>query len=433
VDPLTVAGLGLAGMFALILLHVPLGIAMGVTGTIGFALLVDWGPAFALLANETASAFTSLDLATIPLFILMGGLAGVAGLSDDLYRMAQALVGHRRGGLSVATVGGCAAFGAVCGSSIATTATFTRVALPSMIRRGYSPGFATGTIAAGGTLGVLVPPSVIMVIYAVLAEQLIVTLYIAAIAPAALAIALHCVAIAIVARVSPRSAPAGPRMPWPQRLREARHGGTAVAMIAIVLGGITFGVFTATEGAAVGATLAFLFAALRRRLNRRTLVTALSETAATTAMIYVIIVGATVFGYFVTVSHAPQRIVEAISASQLPVPVLMALLMLMFVALGAVFDELAAMVITMPFVLPLVIGWGFDPVWWGVIMVVIIEIGLLTPPLGMNVFVIHGMAPDVPLARIYAGVSPYIASNLVRLALLLVFPAIALWLPEALR
>lgn len=293
-------------MFLLILLHVPLGVAMGATGVVGFALMADWAPAFSLIASETANAFTSMDLATIPLFILMGGLAGVAGLSDDLYRMAQALVGHRRGGLSVATVSGCAAFGAVCGSSIATTATFGRVALPSMIKRGYSPGFATGTIAAGGTLGVLVPPSVIMVIYAVLAEQLIVTLYIAAIVPALLALALHFVAIGVATRLRPGIAPAGEPMPWPERMREARHAGPVLSMIGIVLGGISFGVFTATEGAAVGATLAFGFALWRRKLTRVSLSAALEETASTTAMIYLIIIGASLFGYFVTLSQAPQ-------------------------------------------------------------------------------------------------------------------------------
>ena len=419
-------------MFLLILLHVPLGVAMGATGVVGFALMADWAPALSLIASETANAFTSMDLATIPLFILMGGLAGVAGLSDDLYRMAQALVGHRRGGLSVATVSGCAAFGAVCGSSIATTATFGRVALPSMIKRGYSPGFATGTIAAGGTLGVLVPPSVIMVIYAVLAEQLIVTLYIAAIVPALLALALHFVAIGVATRLRPGIAPAGEPMPWPERMREARHAGPVLSMIGIVLGGISFGVFTATEGAAVGATLAFGFALWRRKLTRVSLSAALEETASTTAMIYLIIIGASLFGYFVTLSQAPQAMVEAITGSGWPVPVLMALLMGMFILLGAVFDELAAMVITMPFVLPLVLSWGFDPVWWGVINVVIIEIGLITPPLGMNVFVIHGMAPQVPLSQTYAGVTPFIASSLLRLALLLVFPTLALWLPALL-
>ena len=432
-SPLAIAGLGLLGMFGLILLHVPLGVAMGVAGVVGFALLVDWSPSFAMLANETASALANMDLATIPLFILMGGFAGAAGLSEDLYRLVQALVGHRRGGLSMATIGGCAGFGAVCGSSIATTATFGKVALPSMLLRGYAPGFATGTIAAGGTLGILVPPSVIMVIYAVLAEQLIVTLYVAAIVPALLAIALHVVAIAVATAVRPELAPAGERLPWGERLQEVRRAWAVLLMIGLVLGGIAFGVFTATEGAAVGAVLAFGFALARGGLDRRTMMAALTETATTTAMIYLIIIGATVFGYFVTVSRAPQELVEAIGASGWPVPVLVALLMLMYIVLGAVFDELAAMVITMPFVLPMVLNWGFDPVWWGIVMVVVIEIGLLTPPLGMNVFVIQAMAPAVPLTRIYAGVTPYIASNLLRLTLLLAFPALALWLPAALR
>ncbi|MBL8386408.1 MAG: TRAP transporter large permease [Burkholderiales bacterium] len=432
-DPLSIAALGLGGMFALILLHVPLGIAMGVAGVAGFGLLGGFGPAFSLLASETSSAFSNQDLATIPLFIMMGGFAGTAGLSEDLYRLAYALTGHRRGGLAMATIGGCAGFGAVCGSSIATTATFGKVALPAMLARGYHPGFATGTVAGGGTLGILVPPSVIMVIYAVLAEQLILTLYAAAILPALLAVVLHFIAIAAYARIRPAHAPAGERLSWAERWREARRSWAVIFLILIVLGGITWGVFTATEGAAVGAALAFLFAAARRRLNRQTFWSTLTDVASTTAMIYVIIVGASLFGYFVAVSQAPAALIRAISESGLSIGLILVLLMAMYLLLGAVFDEVAAMVITLPFVLPLVKSWGFDPVWWGIINVVLIELGMLIPPLGMNVFVIHGIAPQVGLPAIYRGVAPYIASNLVRLGLLAAFPALCLALPAYLK
>lgn len=432
-DPLSIALIGLAGMFVLIMLHVPLGIAMGVAGIVGFAMLSGAMPALSLLASETASSFSSLDLATIPLFIMMGGFASAAGLSEDLYRVAYALLGHRRGGLAMATVAGCAGFGAVCGSSIATTATFGKVALPSMLARGYSPGYATGTVAAGGTLGILVPPSVIMVIYAVLAEQLIITLYVAAIVPSILAIGLHFVAIWLYVKWRPGVAPSGERMPWPERLREIRRSWAVVALILIVLGGISFGVFTATEGAAVGAALAFVFALVRRSLNAKSFWDTLTGVASTTGMIYVIIIGATLFGYFVTVSHAPDVMIKAIAESGLSIPVLMFILMVMYLVLGAIFDEVAAMVITMPFVLPLIKSWGFDPVWWGIINVVIIELGMIIPPIGMNVFVIHGLAPKVPLSAIYRGVAPYIASNLVRLAILLVFPALCLWLPAYMK
>jgi len=432
-EPVTVVLLGLAGMFVLILLHVPLGVAMGIAGVVGFGVLANFMPAYTLLASETASAFTSQDLATIPLFIMMGGFASAAGLSEDLYRMAYALVGHRRGGLAMATIGGCAGFGAVCGSSIATTATFGRVALPPMQARGYAPGFATGTVAAGGTLGILVPPSIIMVIYAVLAEQLILTLYVAAIVPSILAVALHFSAIAIYTRVRPMDAPAGELMPWNERVRELLRGWAVPLLILIVLGGISFGVFTAVEGAAVGAALAFIFALLRRSLDRETFKRTLIDVASTTAMIYVIIIGASLFGYFVAISKAPQEIIGAISGAGLSMPAVMFLLMVMYLILGAVFDEVAAMVITLPFVLPLIKSWGFDPVWWGIINVVIIELGMLIPPIGMNVFVIHGIAPQVPLTAIYRGVTPYIASNLLRLALLLTFPALCLWLPAYLK
>jgi C4-dicarboxylate transporter, DctM subunit len=432
-DPFHIALAGLAGMFVLILLHVPLGVAMGLAGVIGFGILSGYMPALSLLASETASAFSSLDLATIPLFIMMGGFASVAGLSEDLYRMAYALLGHRRGGLAMATIGGCAGFGAVCGSSIATTATFGKVALPPMLARGYAPGFAAGTVASGGTLGILVPPSVIMVIYAVLAEQLIITLYVAAIVPSIIAVLLHFGAITIYSRFRPQDAPAGTRLPWSERLREVRRSWAVVLLIGIVLGGISFGVFTATEGAAVGAALAFIFALVRRSLNAESFRQTLVDVASTTAMIYVIIVGASLFSYFVAVSHAPDAMIQTIAGSGLSIPVLMFFLMVMYLILGAIFDEVAAMVITLPFVLPLIRSWGFDPVWWGIINVVIVELGMLIPPIGMNVFVIHGLAPQISLTAIYRGVAPYIASNLIRLTVLLVFPALCLWLPAYLK
>ena len=432
-EPVSVVMLGLAGMFVLILLHVPLGVAMGLAGVVGFGVLGGFAPALTLLASETSSNFSSLDLATIPLFIMMGGFASAAGLSEDLYRMAYALLGHRRGGLAMATIGGCAGFGAVCGSSIATTATFGKVALPSMLERGYAPGFAAGTVAAGGTLGILVPPSVIMVIYAVLAEQLIITLYVAAILPSVLAIALHLMAIHLHVSRQPADAPPGERLPWIERWREVRRSWAVLLLIGIVLGGISFGVFTATEGAAVGAALAFLFALLRRALDARSFWNTLTDVASTTGMIYVIIIGASLFGYFVAISHAPEAMIAAISQSGLSIPVVLVLLMLMYLVLGAVFDEVAAMVITLPFVLPLIKSWGFDPVWWGIINVVIVELGMIIPPIGMNVFVIHGQAPAIALGAIYRGVTPYIISNLLRLAILLAFPAICLWLPAYLK
>ena len=432
-EPLWVALLGLAGMFLLIFLHVPLGVAMGVAGVVGFGLIAGFAPALTLLASETASLFSSLDLAAIPLFLMMGAFATVAGLSEDLYRIAYAFIGHRRGGLSMATIGGCAGFGAVCGSAVATAATFGKVALPQMIARGYSPGFAAGTVAAGGTLGAIVPPSIILVVYALLAEELIITLYVAAIVPALLAIALYFATVAVVVRLRPGAAPAGARMPWPERLAELRHGGPMALLLVTVLGGAMSGAFTATEAAAVGAALAFLFAVARRRLTRARFWAALMETASNTAMVYVIIAGAALFAYFVTLTQAPAVLVSAIGASGVPGPVIIALLLVMFIVLGAVFDEMAALVITMPFVLPLVKSLGYDPVWWGIVNVVVCELGMIVPPIGINVFVIHGLAREVPLAAIYRGVAPYIAADGLRLALLAAFPVLTLWLPGILK
>lgn len=432
-DPISIAVLGLAGMFVLIFLHVPLGVAMGVAGVVGFGVLAGFAPALTLLASETANLFSSLDLAAIPLFLMMGAFATVAGLSEDLYRIAYALVGHRRGGLSMATIGGCAGFGAVCGSALATAATFGKVALPQMVQRGYHPGFAAGTVAAGGTLGALVPPSIILVIYALLAEELIITLYVAAIVPALLAIALHVVTVALMVRLRPGLGPAAPRLPWRVRLAELRHAGPIALLLVAVLGGAMFGVFTATEAAAVGAALAFFFAVMRRRLTRPRFWEALTDTASNTAMVYVIIAGAALFSYFVTLSQAPAALVGAIGESGVPGPVVIALLLAMFIVLGAVFDEVAALVITMPFVLPLVTSLGYDPVWWGIINVVVCELGMIVPPIGINVFLIHGLARDIPLASIYRGVAPFIAADGLRLALLAAFPAITLWLPGALR
>ena len=432
-DPVAITLLVLIGMFVLIFLHVPLGVAMGVSGVIGFGVLSGFKPALTLLASQTASMFSSLDLAAIPLFLMMGAFATVAGLSEDLYRIAYALLGHRRGGLAMATIGGCAGFGAVCGSAVATAATFGKIALPQMLSRRYLPGFAAGTIAAGGTLGSLVPPSIIMVIYAMLSQQLIITLYVAAIVPAVLAVALHFATISIYVRAVPGAGPAGPKLSWRERVTVLKDGGPVLLLVVAVLGGTTFGVFTATEAAAVGATLTFFFSVVRRRLTRERFWGALTDTAQSTAMIYVIITGASVLAYFVTISHAPEFMVQAIQNSGMSAVGVIAALLVMYIVLGAVFDEMAAMVITMPFVLPIITGFGYDLVWWGIINVVVCELGMIVPPIGINVFVIHGMARQIPLTTIYRGVTPFILADTFRLALLVAFPVLTLWLPAALK
>lgn len=431
-DPVTLTLLGLAGTFILLLLHVPVGIAMGIAGVVGFAALAGPSPALAMIASEVAITLSSLDLLTIPLFIMMGAFANVAGLSEDLYRLAYALIGHRRGGLAAATISGCAGFGAVCGSSVATTATFGWAALPSMRKRGYEPGFSAATVAAGGTMGTLIPPSSAMVVYAVLAQELIITMYIAALLPALLAVLMHYTAIAVYSRRYPLHAPIGQKATIHERIHALVQSWQVILLVFIVVGGMVGGAFTATEAAAVGAAIAFVFAWMRGALTLAGLRRALTSTASTSAMIYVLLIGASLFGYFAAVTQTPRVLVEAVEGSSIPIWAAMCLILLVFIVAGAFFDELAAMVIAMPFALPLVISWGFDPVWWGLINIVIIEIGQLTPPLGMNVFVVHGVAPDIPFSKIYRGVVPYLVSSFLRLGILMAFPMLVLWLPSVL-
>ncbi|MCA0205383.1 MAG: TRAP transporter large permease [Proteobacteria bacterium] len=428
-EPYLIGLLGMGVMFALIVLHVPIGVAMGIAGVATFGMIRgDLGPALTLFGTETVSKVSSAELAVIPLFLLMGSFATVGGLSADLYRIAHALIGHIRGGLAVATIGGCAGFGAICGSSVATATTMTRIALPEMMKRNYSERLATGSIAAGGTLGMLIPPSIILVLYGVLTEQFVKTLFVAALLPGLLAVALHIVTIMILVRLKPELASSGEKQPWVETLRALRDGWTAVLLMAAVSGGIYAGIFSVNESAAVGAFLAFLIALLRRRLTWPRFWSALQETAATTSMIYLMTIGASIFTYAVTISGLPRLIVAGIQDTGLPGIWVVMLLMVMYLILGSIFETISSMVITIPFVFPLIIGYGYDPIWWGVLTVMVIEIGMITPPIGMNVFVMKAMLPRTKLSTIFAGVAPFIAADLVRLAILIAFPALSLYL-----
>lgn len=431
-DPVTVAALGMGALFFLIVLHVPIGIAMIIVGIGGYAYLSGLGPGIAIIASEPASIISHADFAVIPLFLLMGNFATSAGLSSDIYKLAYAFFGHRRGGLALSTIAGCGFFGAVCGASVATAATFGSVALPEMLSRKYSPDFAAGCIAAGGTLGSLVPPSVILVIYAVLAEEFIIELFIAAIIPAIVSITSYFVAIAIYVRLRPQAGPSGPRMEWKERFTTLARAWGVVFILVVVVGGIYGGVFTITEAAAFGAVLCFGFALFRRKLTLEGFWKALTGTAVTTGMVYTIIIGGNIISYFVTITHMPDIIMTGISNLNLPTPLVLAVLIVVYLILGSIFDTVAAMLVTLPFVLPLITSMGYSPVWWGVINVVVIEIGMITPPIGLNVFVLHGVAPDIPLRVIFRGILPFLAADIVRLVILVTFPALVLWLPGVL-
>lgn len=429
-SPLLIGGLGLIALFALILLSVPIAFAMMIVGVVGFALQDGWAPALTFLASEPVRLLSSIDMATLPLFLLMGAFANAAGFSEDVYTAAAAFLGHRRGGLAYATIGGCAAFGAVCGSTTATAATFGRIALPQMLRRGYSPSFASGSIAAGGTLKSLIPPSLLMILYCVVAKTFIFDLFLAALVPAIITIVLNLIAIAIVVRLDPLAAPVSERAPWKERVRAARGASPALALIVVVFGGLYSGVFTVNEAASVAAVLSLTFAVLRRRLSIDAFFQSLQATAGAAVMLYMILIGASVFTYFMTLAHLPEALVAAIDNLHLPPVGVIVLLLGSYIVLGTVFEELSAILITLPFVLPVVIHAGYDPIWWGVMNVIQAELALIHPPFGIIIFLLHGLAPGIPMRTMYKGVAPFVIADFIVLILLTAYPALCLWLPH---
>jgi C4-dicarboxylate transporter, DctM subunit len=432
-EPVALVAIALAAVFLLIFLHVPIGIAMALVGVTGFAALSGWTPALRLLSTEPASLLTNIDIAVIPLFLLMGSFANTSGIADDIYDFAAALVGHIRGGLALATIVGCGLFGSIAGSSVATTAAFGRIALPQMRARRYKAGMTAGSIAGGGTLGAMVPPSVVLVIYGLIAEQFILDLFVAAIVPAILAIAGYVIAIAIATRFDRDAAPPSQRASRQALLAATRRCSAAFLLFLSVSGGIYSGVFTVTEAASIGALLTAAIALLRRRLPRAALLGAMRETAANTAMIYVAIFGASILSYFIGLTKVSEDLVQLLQRLDLPPLAVIGLLVVMYLALGAVFDETAAMLVTLPFVLPVVTSMGYHPVWWGIINLVVINLGMIIPPIGLNVFVLHALAPDISLGTIYRGVLPFIIADLARLVLLIVAPGITLWLLAVLK
>ncbi|MEZ5730376.1 MAG: TRAP transporter large permease [Burkholderiaceae bacterium] len=431
-DPVTLALAGIAGMFVLIALQIPIGISMAIAGVVGFGMLTDWAAAFSLIGSKAVSTISSEELAVIPLFLVMGSLANISGLASDIFKLAYAFVGHRRGGLALATIGGCAGFGAVCGSSLATAATMGRVALPEMLRRGYEPSLATGSIAAGGTLGMLIPPSVIMVIYAFLAEQFVITMFIAALIPGLLAVLGHFLTIMFVVRRNPAAGPAGDPSDRAAKLAALRESTGVILMVLIVVGGIYGGVFTVNEAAALGVAVALFFTLWRGKLSWKSLLLVMRETATSTAMIYVIIIGASVFASFISITKMPAVVVEIINGLGLPPLAIILALFVLFLILGSIFDTIAAMVITFPFIYPLVTDIGYNPIWWGIVLLMAIEVGMITPPIGMNVFVIHGVAGRIPLQTIFRGIFPFFCADVLRILLIILVPALALWLPSVL-
>ncbi len=430
---MTEALLGFAAVFALALLRVPLAFAMGGVGVVGLGLLRGWEPALASAAQviyETGFAYT---LSVVPLFILMGNFVARAGLAHELFRAAYVFVGHVRGGLAHATILACAGFGAICGSSIATAATMAKVAYPSMKKLGYADYLSTGVIAAGGTLGIMIPPSTIMVIYGIVTETNIGKLFAAGVIPGLLCAALLMVAVAWITARDPEAGPAGERSTAVERWQALRGIWGVALLVVVVLGGIYGGVFTATEGAGIGAAGAFGFALWRRALTWRVLWQVLVESARTTAMLFTILIAAMMFANFINFTSMPGDLKEWITHLGLSRLAVVGAMMLVYVLLGTVMEELSMVLLTIPVFFPIVTQLGFDPVWFGVLIVMVVQIGLISPPVGMNLFVLNALLKDVPLRQIFRGVWLFVAALVVALAILLEFQGLSLWLPGLMR
>jgi len=440
VSPIALTLLIFGIMLLLMAVRTPIAVAMFVAGAIGYVLKAGWLPLANFLNTQAFARFASYDLSVIPLFILMGNFATQGGISRALFEFASVVMSRFRGGLAMAAVLACAAFGAICGSSVATAATITSVALPEMRRHGYSGRLATGTLAAGGTLGILIPPSVPLVIYAILAEQNIAKLFAAAMVPGIIAMVGYMIAIAIYVRLVPGHAPEHDSASAPKLSARLVAGVLPIAVIfVIVFGGIYSGKFTPTEGAAVGAAATFVAALLKREINWRKFKDCFYATAESSAMIFLIFLGADLMNAALALTQVPAQLAGIVSGWGLSPVMVVAAIMLFYVVLGAVMDELSMILLTIPIFFPMVIGLDFGmpkesvAIWFGIMVLMTVGFGMLAPPVGLNVYVVNGMAKDIPIAESYRGVVPFLISDTLRTLLLLFFPPISLWLVKYLN
>ncbi|MGH6905737.1 MAG: TRAP transporter large permease [Geminicoccaceae bacterium] len=421
-------------LLALLCLRIPIGVAMLLVGMTGYVIMSGWLPLINFLKSEPYSQFSSYSLSVIPLFLLMGQFATHAGLSRALFRAANVWLGHLRGGVAMAAVGGCAAFGAICGSSLATAATMGQVALPELRRYRYSGALATGTLAAGGTLGILIPPSVVLVVYAILTEQNIAKLFIAAFVPGIIAALGYMAAIAVFVRIDPEAGPAGDKASGRERLASLAETWPVILIFLLVIGGIYAGWFTPTEGAAVGAFSTGLLAFAHGGMRLSGLIECLKGTAEATAMIFLILLGAALYNAFLALTRMPMDAAALIGGSGLSPMLVMTAILLLYLALGCLMDSLSMILLTIPIFFPIVMGldFGLGPeetaIWFGIIALIVVEVGLITPPVGMNVFVINAMAEDVPMLETFKGVVPFLVSDIIRVLFLVALPGVSLFL-----
>jgi C4-dicarboxylate transporter, DctM subunit len=430
-----VAIIGFVSLFTLMLLRVPVGMAMGLVGVSGFSYLVGGTQALKLVGLTSMRTVTDYNFGVIPMFLLMGTFVSNSGMSRELFRAANGFVGHLRGGLGIATITACGGFAAICGSSVATAATFSAVAYPEMRRYGYPQSFATGVIAAGGTLGAMLPPSTVLAVYGIITEQDIGKLFTAGIVPGLLAMAMYMVTIALIGLLRPDFLPRGKPISWRERLAGLKDIWAPVLLFVFVIGGL-YGLlpylprFTPTEAGGVGASGAFLIGVATGRLDKEKILASLLQATRTSAAVFTVLIGALIFGYFLTVTQTPQKVTEFLTSLGLGSYGVLAVIMVMYLVLGCLMDAMAMIILTVPIIFPVVTHLGFDPIWFGVIIVMTVELGLIHPPVGMNVFVIKSVVKDVSFATIFKGVIPFVLTDLVRLVILIAFPMLALWLPQ---
>ena len=428
--PTTIGIIGLAFLFIFLILRMPVAIAMLVVGFIGTWVMNGTTPALTSLSGEAFEIVSFFEISVVPLFVLMGNLAGVSGMSKDLYEAAYKWFGHFRGGLASATIVGCAGFAAMSGSSIAAAVTMGRVALPEMKRFNYGDSLATGAVAAGGTLGILIPPSTGMIIYAILTEQSIGKLFIAGVIPGLLLTSLFLVAIYIVTTLKPELGPAGQKATLSEKIGSLKNAGTIIFIVAITIGGIYFGWFTPVEAAGVGAFLTLTVALLRKNLSWENTKFVVFQTLRTTATVFMILIGAHVFIPFMALSEIPSDLVSFLTSINVGDLGVLIIILVTYVVLGTFLEGLAMLVLTLPIVYPLILELGLSPIWFGVVVVIVLEMGLISPPVGVNVFVVKGIAPDVPMNTIFRGIWPFWFAMGLCLAILVALPELALFLPQ---
>jgi C4-dicarboxylate transporter DctM subunit len=428
--PETAGLFGIALLIFLFLLRVPVAFTMAIVGLVGFAYLSDAESAFSLLAQDVYETLSNYPLSVIPMFILMGSFAFVSGISQRLYSTSYTWVGHFRGGLTIATVLACSGFSAICGSSAATAATMGKIALPEMKKYGYDDVLATGTVASAGTLGILIPPSTVLIVYGILTEQSIGKLFVAGILPGAILSIFFVATVALLCLRNPNLGPPGVPTSW--RAKVLSLGGIieAVILFSLAIGGLFLGWFSPTQAGAIGACGTFMIGLFRGKFDLKVILESTKDGLRTACMVFFILAGATVFGHFLTISNIPFALVEWVENLPLPPMAIMGVLIFIYFVGGFFMDAMALIVLTIPIFFPLVMKLGFDPIWFGVIIVLVGEMGVITPPVGVNVFVIKGIAPDIPLETIFKGIFPFLVTLIIMTIVLVIFPQIATFLPS---